>query len=256
MVAERELRLLILGDSAAAGVGAATQSEALSGQVVTKLSGAFRVSWRLLAHTGCTTRAILRRLEQEPPAPYDVALTSLGVNDVASGRTLDTWLENSPSWWTCSGGSCRSVTSSCPDYLLWGNSPPCPTRSVLAGPPGGALRRILGTLGRFPARLRLHGIPLRRRCGGDRGSPDGVRRVSPPGPRFTPCGARPPQAHPGKVGQRGFPLKGKGAGMAYWLVKTEPGAYAWADLVRDKKAAWTGGPKFRGSQQPARHEAW
>lgn len=25
-----------------------------------------------------------------------------------------------------------------------------------------------------------------------------------------------------------------------WLVKSEPEAYAWADLVRDKKTAWTG----------------
>lgn len=88
------LRLLILGDSAAAGVGAASQSEALSGQVVSRLSCTFRVSWRLLAGTGYTTRAILRLLEEEPPAPFDVALTSLGVNDVTSGRTLDTWLRD------------------------------------------------------------------------------------------------------------------------------------------------------------------
>ena len=26
----------------------------------------------------------------------------------------------------------------------------------------------------------------------------------------------------------------------YWLVKSEPEAYAWTDLVRDKKTAWTG----------------
>ncbi len=26
----------------------------------------------------------------------------------------------------------------------------------------------------------------------------------------------------------------------YWLVKSEPEAYAWADLVRDKRTAWTG----------------
>lgn len=32
--------------------------------------------------------------------------------------------------------------------------------------------------------------------------------------------------------------------MAYWLVKTEPGAYAWGDLVRDKKTAWTGVRNF------------
>src|SRR5438874_13393228 len=28
--------------------------------------------------------------------------------------------------------------------------------------------------------------------------------------------------------------------MAYWLLKTEPASYAWADLVRDKKATWDG----------------
>src|SRR5436190_24052101 len=28
--------------------------------------------------------------------------------------------------------------------------------------------------------------------------------------------------------------------MAYWLVKTEPSAYSFADLVREKKTAWTG----------------
>ncbi len=26
----------------------------------------------------------------------------------------------------------------------------------------------------------------------------------------------------------------------YWLVKSEPSAYAWADLVRDRRTAWTG----------------
>ncbi len=28
--------------------------------------------------------------------------------------------------------------------------------------------------------------------------------------------------------------------MAYWLLKTEPSEYAWADLVRDGTTAWTG----------------
>ena len=28
--------------------------------------------------------------------------------------------------------------------------------------------------------------------------------------------------------------------MQYWMVKSEPSAYAWADLVRDKRTAWTG----------------
>ncbi len=28
--------------------------------------------------------------------------------------------------------------------------------------------------------------------------------------------------------------------MAYWLVKSEPDAYSWEQLVKDKKTAWTG----------------
>lgn len=28
--------------------------------------------------------------------------------------------------------------------------------------------------------------------------------------------------------------------MAFWLLKTEPASYAWADLVRDGTTAWTG----------------
>jgi predicted RNA-binding protein with PUA-like domain len=32
----------------------------------------------------------------------------------------------------------------------------------------------------------------------------------------------------------------EGAALAYWLLKTEPSTYSWADLVRDKKATWDG----------------
>ena len=33
--------------------------------------------------------------------------------------------------------------------------------------------------------------------------------------------------------------------MNYWLVKSEPAAYAWAQFVRDGKAAWTGVRNFQ-----------
>ncbi|HTY89233.1 MAG TPA: EVE domain-containing protein [Candidatus Acidoferrum sp.] len=32
--------------------------------------------------------------------------------------------------------------------------------------------------------------------------------------------------------------------MNYWLVKSEPGAYSWAQLVQDGKTAWTGVRNF------------
>ncbi|MFV0514362.1 MAG: SGNH/GDSL hydrolase family protein [Jhaorihella sp.] len=76
------LRLLIAGDSSAAGVGATTQSEALSGRLVAELSRRFRVRWRLAARTGATTGAALDSLSRLRPETFDVAIVALGVNDV------------------------------------------------------------------------------------------------------------------------------------------------------------------------------
>ena len=33
--------------------------------------------------------------------------------------------------------------------------------------------------------------------------------------------------------------------MNYWLMKTEPGTYAWEDLVKDKKTVWDGVRNFQ-----------
>jgi len=78
------LRLLILGDSAAAGVGASHQDEALLGQIVSRLAGDFQVTWSLRAKTGNTTDAVLSSLKAQPSQQFDVAVTSLGVNDVTA----------------------------------------------------------------------------------------------------------------------------------------------------------------------------
>lgn len=86
------LRLLVLGDSAAAGVGAATQSEALSGQLIQKLAGSRRVAWQLWAANGLNTRQSLDMLERAPAGNFDAVVISLGVNDVTGGVSLDAWL--------------------------------------------------------------------------------------------------------------------------------------------------------------------
>lgn len=86
------LRLLILGDSAAAGVGAEHQEHALSGRLVAALAPHFRVDWRLEAHTGHTTADSLRHLEGLAATPCDIALVCLGVNDVTTGTQPATWL--------------------------------------------------------------------------------------------------------------------------------------------------------------------
>ncbi len=75
------LRLLITGDSSAAGVGAGTQGQALSGQLVGQLAKRYTVEWRLEAATGHTTQNTIERL-QGLSEQFDVAVTALGVNDV------------------------------------------------------------------------------------------------------------------------------------------------------------------------------
>lgn len=86
------LRLLILGDSAAAGVGTSLQQDALSGHLASRLSLKFRLTWRLWAETGRTSRQCLDLLEQQHSEPFDVVLISLGVNDVTSLLSRGRWL--------------------------------------------------------------------------------------------------------------------------------------------------------------------
>ena len=87
----KPLRLLILGDSAAAGVGAKTQDEALSGQLAVSLAPTFRLRWKLLAFTGATTADMLDHLQGLSAETFDVVVTSLGVNDVTGRVSLAEW---------------------------------------------------------------------------------------------------------------------------------------------------------------------
>jgi len=86
------LRLLITGDSAAAGVGAESQTSALSGRLVSLLAPSFQVFWKLMARTGDKTQDVLDHIESAPQENFDVAVVSAGVNDVTAGISLKKWL--------------------------------------------------------------------------------------------------------------------------------------------------------------------
>jgi len=88
----KSLKLLILGDSAAAGVGVESQHQALSGQLVSKLSSHCSLTWRLEAETGSKTADIIERLERLDEFTVDIVIVSLGVNDVTGNVKLKTWL--------------------------------------------------------------------------------------------------------------------------------------------------------------------
>jgi len=85
------LRLLMAGDSAAAGVGAETQDAALAGRLVERLSEHLQVQWRLSARTGLTTAQIAARLAGAADGGFDVAVLSAGVNDVTGRLDPGQW---------------------------------------------------------------------------------------------------------------------------------------------------------------------
>lgn len=101
------LRLLIAGDSSAAGVGVVTQRDALAGQLSRRLARTCDTSvhWQLSARSGLTTAQTLTLLQAHDPLhPADVAVIVTGVNDVidqVSSRravlareALANWLRN------------------------------------------------------------------------------------------------------------------------------------------------------------------
>lgn len=93
------LRVLMVGDSSMAGVGAGHQSEALSGALGLVLEDApkhddaprLQVQWQLIARTGLRTREMVDLLAgparpqgRDAVVPFDLALVALGVNDATA----------------------------------------------------------------------------------------------------------------------------------------------------------------------------
>lgn len=88
-----ELRLLIIGDSSAVGVGTSHQEEALLGHMRRRLSQTNTVYWSVNAKTGATTADTIARLHECAPRKFDIVCISLGVNDVTARVPLSEWLQ-------------------------------------------------------------------------------------------------------------------------------------------------------------------
>lgn len=73
----KPLSLLILGDSAAAGVGVERQEEALSGAIISELKNDYTLKWRLHARTGLTTQQVCEAIVEIDERDYDVIVTSI-----------------------------------------------------------------------------------------------------------------------------------------------------------------------------------
>lgn len=90
----RQLSVLIAGDSSAAGVGVDVQQQALSGQLVASLAKTHRLDWTLWAKTGDRSADLLDRLQQANATDFDIAVLAIGVNDVTKLTSVKAWLDN------------------------------------------------------------------------------------------------------------------------------------------------------------------
>jgi lysophospholipase L1-like esterase len=81
---QTSLRLLVAGDSSAAGVGADTQDDALARPLARDLARRLNgsVQWQLVARTGVTSEGLLDLLRSGDVLPADVAVIVVGVNDL------------------------------------------------------------------------------------------------------------------------------------------------------------------------------
>lgn len=81
-----EIRLLVVGDSSAAGVGAPHQDLALAKPLARRLAQRTGrpVRWNLLAEAGLTSAAALAYLKAHDAPDADIAVVVLGVNDITN----------------------------------------------------------------------------------------------------------------------------------------------------------------------------
>ena len=92
-----ERRLIAIGDSIVAGVGAATLDEALVGRLAASLAERLggEVRWQAFGVTGITSERLLTSLPDElPTGPADFVLLNIGVNDLTRITTTRRFLDN------------------------------------------------------------------------------------------------------------------------------------------------------------------
>lgn len=126
---EIALRLLVTGDSSAAGVGAPTQEEALAAPLARALAARLHgaVRWQLIAERGLTSEGVLRKLMHGHVQVADVAVVVVGVNDITHEipmrRALRARAEIA-AWLRTHAGVARVVFPAAPDLDLFPALPP------------------------------------------------------------------------------------------------------------------------------------
>ncbi len=156
------LRLVVLGESTVAGVGAAAHDRALSGCVASSLARATGrpVRWRAFGRSGASAREAMELVSLVGSEPADAVVIALGVNDTLRFRPPGAWAADV----TRLVDAVRARVGTAP-VVLAGVPPmhafpalPQPLRAVL----GARARRLDAALARLPARLpAVRHVPMR-----------------------------------------------------------------------------------------------
>ncbi|RUO63137.1 SGNH/GDSL hydrolase family protein [Pseudidiomarina insulisalsae] len=87
------LGLLLIGDSAIAGVGCETQEDAFSGRLIGLLAEKYQLHWQLMARSSLTCAQVLAMLKETDLrlTQVDTVVISVGVNDVTQRTSLVQW---------------------------------------------------------------------------------------------------------------------------------------------------------------------
>lgn len=90
---EQIIRILVVGDSSALGVGCDDISQSSVGVIAEKLSEQFSVQYQVCAFTGFTTKQIFEKVREVPKQSFDFIVISLGTNDILQRTKLSAWIK-------------------------------------------------------------------------------------------------------------------------------------------------------------------
>lgn len=93
----KELRLLCIGESSMAGVGAETHEEAIGGTMAKEISSRLNtnVYWRVYARNGYTAKRVrFKILPKITERDFDIIVIALGANDSFAMNSPKTWRKN------------------------------------------------------------------------------------------------------------------------------------------------------------------
>ncbi|NPD45364.1 MULTISPECIES: SGNH/GDSL hydrolase family protein [unclassified Lentimicrobium] len=94
---DKSLRLLCIGESSMAGVGAETHEEAIGGTIAKEISSRLNtnVYWRVYARNGYTAKRVrFKILPKITERNFDIIVIALGANDSFAMNSPKTWREN------------------------------------------------------------------------------------------------------------------------------------------------------------------